>query len=100
MPARYQKNDPATGKIRWLGKLKRAEVEQFTHNVGTFRFRSLDGGEIPFNYLPGQFLTLDIAPARHPNEALVHDRVDTHLARPYRNHGQTRALWPSVRLVA
>jgi ferredoxin-NADP reductase/ferredoxin len=60
--ARYQRNDPATGRIRWLGKLKLAEVEQVTHNVKTFRFRTLDGREIPFDYLPGQFLTLNIAP--------------------------------------
>ena len=38
-PARYQKNDPATGKIRWLGKLVLAEVEDVTHNVKTFRFK-------------------------------------------------------------
>ena len=64
--ARYQKNDPATGKIRWLGKLKLAEVEEVTHNVKTFRFKSPDGGEIPFDYLPGQFLTLHIAPRGIP----------------------------------
>src|SRR5262245_42202963 len=61
-PARYEKNDPATGKIRWLGKLKLASVEQLTHNIKTFRFRPPDGREIPFTYLPGQFLTLNIAP--------------------------------------
>src|SRR5262245_20457978 len=52
--ARYQRNDPATGKIRWLGMLRLAEVEQVTHNVKTFRFRPVEGGEIPFDYLPGQ----------------------------------------------
>jgi putative sterol carrier protein len=61
-PARYQKNDPATGKIRWLGKLRLAEIEQVTHNVKTFRFKPPDDGDIPFAYLPGQFLTLHIAP--------------------------------------
>src|SRR6516165_10398961 len=61
-PSRYLKNDPATGKIRWLGKLALAEVEDVTHCVRTFRFRSPDGGKIPFDYLPGQFLTLHIAP--------------------------------------
>src|SRR5262245_46892538 len=61
-PSQYQKNDPATGKLRWLGQLKLADVEQVTHNVKTFRFRPLDGREIPFDYLPGQFLTLHIAP--------------------------------------
>ena len=61
-PSRYLKNDPATGKIRWLGELALAEVEDVTHCVRTFRFRSPDGGKIPFDYLPGQFLTLHIAP--------------------------------------
>jgi ferredoxin-NADP reductase/Fe-S-cluster-containing hydrogenase component 2 len=65
-PARYQKNDPATSKIRWLGKLTLAEVVDVTQNVKTFRFRSPGGGRIPFDYLPGQFLTLHIAPSGIP----------------------------------
>ena len=60
-PARYEKNDPATGRIRWLGILELAEVEDIAHNVKTFRFRPPDGGAIPFHYLPGQFLTLHLA---------------------------------------
>jgi ferredoxin-NADP reductase len=32
------------------------------HNVKTFRFKDPSGGPIPFAYLPGQFLTLHIAP--------------------------------------
>jgi ferredoxin-NADP reductase/Fe-S-cluster-containing hydrogenase component 2 len=67
-PSRYQKNDPATGKIRWLGKLTLAEVEEVTHNVKTLRFRPPDGREIPFDYLPGQFLTLHIAPRGIPTK--------------------------------
>jgi ferredoxin-NADP reductase/Fe-S-cluster-containing hydrogenase component 2 len=61
-PTLYRKNDPATGKIRWQGKLRLSEVEHMTHNVKTFRFKSPDGGEIPFDYLPGQFLTLHALP--------------------------------------
>jgi len=61
-PARYLRNDQATGKIRWLGKLVLAEKEDVTHNVKTFRFKSTNGAEVPFDYLPGQFLTLHIAP--------------------------------------
>src|SRR5262245_2126531 len=68
VPARYQKNDPATGKIRWLGKLTLAEVEDVTHNVKTFRFRPPDGGGVPFDYLPGQFLTLHMAPRGIPTQ--------------------------------
>jgi len=33
-----------------------------THNVKTFRFRPPHGGQLPFDYLPGQFLTLHVAP--------------------------------------
>src|SRR4030095_11488281 len=65
-PSRYQKNDAATGKIRWLGKLKLVEVEDVTHNVKTVRFCPPAGGPIPFDYLPGQFLTLNIAPRGIP----------------------------------
>jgi len=67
-PSRYRKNDPATGKIRWLGRLALTEVEDVTHNVKTFRFRPPDGGQIPFDYLPGQFLTLHIAPGGIPTK--------------------------------
>ncbi|MGE5141177.1 MAG: FAD-binding oxidoreductase, partial [Rudaea sp.] len=65
-PVRYQKNDPASGKIRWLGSLTVAEVDQVTHNVKTFRFRDKHSDEIPFHFLPGQFLTLRIAPGGIP----------------------------------
>jgi ferredoxin-NADP reductase/Fe-S-cluster-containing hydrogenase component 2 len=67
-PSRYLKNDPVTGKIRWLGKLVLAEKEDVTHNVKTFRFRPAKGAEIPFDYLPGQFLTLHIAPGGVPTK--------------------------------
>ncbi|HET7438729.1 MAG TPA: 2Fe-2S iron-sulfur cluster-binding protein [Nitrospira sp.] len=67
-PPRYLKNDPATGKIKWLGRLTLAEAEKVTHNVKTFRFRPRNGGQIPFTYLPGQFLTLHIAPRGIPTK--------------------------------
>jgi ferredoxin-NADP reductase/Fe-S-cluster-containing hydrogenase component 2 len=62
----YRKNDPATGKIRWRGKLTLAGVETVTHNVKTFQFKPANGGPIPFEYLAGQFLTLHIAPRGIP----------------------------------
>lgn len=65
-PALYRKNDPATGKIRWQGRLTLAEVLPVSHNVKTFRFRPATGGEIPFDYLPGQFLTLCVSPRGIP----------------------------------
>jgi len=49
-----------------MGKLTLAEVEDVTHNVKTFRFRPPGGGRIPFDYLPGQFLTLHVAPRGIP----------------------------------
>ena len=61
-PGLYMKNDSATGKIRWRGRLVLAEKEDVTHNVKTFRFKPTNGSRIPFEYLPGQFLTLHIAP--------------------------------------
>lgn len=67
-PSRYQKNDPATGKIRWFGRLVLAEVENVTHNVKTFRFKGPQREDIPFDYLPGQFLTLHIAPGGVPTK--------------------------------
>jgi ferredoxin-NADP reductase/Fe-S-cluster-containing hydrogenase component 2 len=60
--ARYQKNDPATGRIRWRGKLRLADVAAVSHNVKTFRFKDPGGGPVPFAYLPGQFLTMHVAP--------------------------------------
>lgn len=65
-PSRYLKNDPATGRIRWRGTLVLAETEVVTHNVKTFRFKAPGGGAIPFDYLPGQYLTLHIAPEGYP----------------------------------
>jgi ferredoxin-NADP reductase/Fe-S-cluster-containing hydrogenase component 2 len=65
-PSRYLKNDPATGKIRWHGKLVLAEKKDVTHDVKTFRFLPTEGTGIPFDYLPGQFLTLHIAPGGVP----------------------------------
>jgi ferredoxin-NADP reductase len=58
----FEKNDAATGKVRWYGELILNEIEQVTHNVKTFRFVNPLGGDIPFQHVAGQFLTLDIAP--------------------------------------
>jgi ferredoxin-NADP reductase len=38
--------------------MKVSEVEVLTHDVKTFRFTPPGGGDIPFQYLPGQFLTM------------------------------------------
>ncbi len=52
--------DPNPG--RFSGTLEVAEVHNETENVKTFQLSQPDGGKIPFDYLPGQFLTLDIEP--------------------------------------
>jgi ferredoxin-NADP reductase/Fe-S-cluster-containing hydrogenase component 2 len=67
-PARYRKNDPATGKIRWRGKLTLSGMADEAHEVKTFRFSPPGGGPIPFEYLPGQFVTLHIAPRGIPTK--------------------------------
>jgi ferredoxin-NADP reductase len=43
-------------------------VRDVTHNVKTFLFRPPQGGAVPFDYLPGQFLTLHIAPGGIPTK--------------------------------
>ncbi len=62
----YQQNDAATGKIKWHGTLTVSEIIDVAHHVKTFRLVNPAGGEIPFHYLPGQFLTLDIEPYGTP----------------------------------
>lgn len=65
----FLKNDKITGKISkelieqpgWSGKLLVNEISQETHNVKTFRLFS-PNNNIPFTYLPGQFLTLTLYP--------------------------------------
>ena len=52
--------DPNPG--RFSGTLEVAEVLDETEHVKTIRLVQPGGGNIPFEYLPGQFLTLDIEP--------------------------------------
>ncbi len=44
-------------KKPWSGALRVASIFRETPNVKTFRLIGLDGGDIPFTFLPGQFLT-------------------------------------------
>jgi ferredoxin-NADP reductase len=44
----------------WSGLLRVARVFDETPDVKTFRFTPPDGGPLPFNYLPGQFLSLTL----------------------------------------
>ncbi len=66
--APFVKNDPVTGETRWRGKLTLSEVVDEAHEVKTFRFTPPAGGELPFNYLPGQFVTLHVAPGGVPTK--------------------------------
>ncbi len=45
---------------RKLCRLRVAEIYQETPDVKTFRLIACHGGPLPFNYLPGQFLTLTL----------------------------------------
>lgn len=52
---------PAQDKpARWKGKLKLADVYTETPSVKTFRFVNPEGGDLPFTYQAGQFLTLGV----------------------------------------
>jgi NAD(P)H-flavin reductase/putative sterol carrier protein/Fe-S-cluster-containing hydrogenase component 2 len=64
--APYRQNDPATGKVRWAGTLKLIDIIEETHNVKTFRLANPAGEKVPFDYLPGQFLTFEIEPYGAP----------------------------------
>jgi glycine betaine catabolism B len=44
----------------WKGKLRLASVFQETHNVKTFRFQSIDGGDLPFSHQAGQYLNVQL----------------------------------------
>jgi ferredoxin-NADP reductase/uncharacterized protein YcbX len=46
--------------IRWSGSLVVARVEDNTPSVRTFRLSATDNGALPFTYLPGQFLNLEL----------------------------------------
>ncbi|OSZ77141.1 oxidoreductase [Chitinophagaceae bacterium IBVUCB2] len=46
----------------WTGTLLVAEIFIETPQVKTFRLTDPEGGKIPFNYLPGQFITVTVIP--------------------------------------
>lgn len=45
-------------KVIWSGKLKVSKILRETPNTKTFRLIDPSGNDLPFTYLPGQFLTL------------------------------------------
>jgi len=46
---------------RWNGQLQVKRIIRETHDVSTFRLASPDNGELPFNHLPGQYLTFSLS---------------------------------------
>lgn len=53
---------PAAVPGKWSGKLRVSLIFQETPDVKTFRLMNPLGGVLPFDYLPGQFLTVSVAP--------------------------------------
>lgn len=66
--ASYVKNDVTTKETRWRGKLTLSDVVDEAHEVKTFRFTPPAGGAIPFEHLPGQFVTLHVTPRGIPTK--------------------------------
>ncbi len=50
----------AAGSGFWKGQLEVVKIFQETHNVKTFRFQSVEGGELPFRFQAGQYLNIQL----------------------------------------
>ncbi|CAN5407642.1 FAD-binding oxidoreductase [soil metagenome] len=65
LPEGAPATSPSAGPSKpnsWTGKLRVARIFQETPNVKTFRLVNPEGDPLPFVYLPGQFLTVTVAP--------------------------------------
>ncbi len=51
---------------KWSGKLRIGKIFEETHNVKTFRLMDPLGGELPFTFQPGQYLTVTVLPEGKP----------------------------------
>ena len=89
-PARYRKNDPAVGKIRWQGKLVLAETADVTYNVKTFRFKVPERSRNPIRLFARAISDAAHRAGRSSHQAFLHHRLDPNLARPHRDHRQAR----------
>ncbi len=56
----------APSKGKWSGRLRVSQIFQETPDVKTFRLMNPLGGVLPFDFLPGQFLTVTVAPDGKP----------------------------------
>src|SRR6266487_3801526 len=57
---------PVSAAKKWSGKLRVGRIFQETSDVKTFRLMNSLGGALPFIYLPGQFITVAVAPDDQP----------------------------------
>lgn len=53
---------PAVAARPWKGELRVAQVVRETPTVSTFRLVDPAGGRLPFDFLPGQFLQVEVEP--------------------------------------
>ncbi|HTW93252.1 MAG TPA: 2Fe-2S iron-sulfur cluster-binding protein [Tepidisphaeraceae bacterium] len=67
------------GPSRWSGRLRIAGIVELTPNVKTFRLVPIDGGRLPFTYLPGQHLNIAVS-----IDGVVHRRCYTIASSPTR----------------
>ena len=64
-PAATAANNPDLAPSKpnsWTGPLMVGRIFQETPQVKTFRLLDPSGGKLPFNFLPGQFLTFTVSP--------------------------------------
>ncbi len=57
---------PAQSSTRWSGRLRVARIFQETPDVKTYRLMNPLSGVLPFDFLPGQFLTLTVLTDNKP----------------------------------
>jgi glycine betaine catabolism B len=68
---------PVLQPSRWTGEMRIAGVAENTPSVRTLRLAGLDGGDLPFTFLPGQYLNLELT-----IEGRVHRRCYTIASAP------------------
>lgn len=61
-PAAAARPAPAPAGKPWKGELRVAQIVRETPSVSTFRLVDSGGGRLPFDFLPGQFLQVEVEP--------------------------------------
>lgn len=56
----FSASQPRKVRKFWKGELRVISLLQETPDVKTFRLAAMDGGELPFDFLPGQFMNLQL----------------------------------------